>query len=92
MEGFLDTAPLLVKVTWAEGEVPLLNGEALPYGLRAQTTLSADGGITRWFVPWEKIDYIKQDIPAPPPVTDPVKPEKPEKPDDSGGNDKKASA
>lgn len=83
MEGFLDTKPILVKVTWADAEVPLLNGEPTSYGLRAET--QAENGVTRWFVPWEAISYIKQDIPNEPDAPDPVVPVRPGKPDLPGG-------
>lgn len=70
LQGFTGDTPILVKVTWAEGEVPLLNAEPYNYGLLAQTQLSGSG-ITRWFVPWAAIQYIKQDIPSGPPGTPP---------------------
>lgn len=76
MQGFLSTAPVLVKVNWAESEVALINGEPTPYGLLAQTALG-DGGVTRWMVPWSAIQYIKQDIPAPPPAQATVQPPPP---------------
>lgn len=63
MEGFLDGAPVLAKVTWAANEVALLNGEPTTYGLRAEIPLSG-GGVTRYFVPWSAVSYLKQDIPA----------------------------
>lgn len=80
MEGFLDSVPILVKVTWASAEVPLLKGEPTPEGLRAETKIA--GGITRWFVPWQAIQYIKQDIPDPPSAPDPVVPPPVPKPGD----------
>ena len=64
MEGFLDGQPILVKVSWADAEVPLLAGEATSYGLRAHTRNA--NGITRWFVPWQAVQYVKQDIPDEP--------------------------
>jgi hypothetical protein len=70
--GFLDTAPILVKVTWTANEVALLNGEPTAEGLRATTKIS--GGITRWFVPWAAIQYIKQDIPDDVPAPNPTVP------------------
>jgi hypothetical protein len=81
MEGFLDTKPILVKVEWADTEVELMNGEPTPYGLRAETRFQ--GGVTRWFVPWDAIAYMKQDIPDEPEAPDPVVPGRPS---NSGGD------
>lgn len=78
MQGFVNDQPIIVKVTWA-GEVPLLSGEALPYGLMAHTQLNGTG-ITRWLVPWSQIEYIKQDI-----VTDQTPPEVPQQPEQPEG-------
>jgi hypothetical protein len=63
MQGFVEGRPVLAKVSWAANEVPLLNGEAEQYGLRAETA-AANGTVTRWFVPWSQISYLKQDIPV----------------------------
>jgi hypothetical protein len=79
MQGFVDNQPLIVKVVWTDAEVPLLSGEALPYGLLAHTQLNGTG-ITRWLVPWSQIAYIKQDI-----ALDQTPPEQPEQPEEPEG-------
>lgn len=66
MEGFIDGAPVLAKVTWAAGEVQLWSGKATTYGLLAEVpTSGVPGGITRYFVPWSAVSYLKQDLPVP---------------------------
>ena len=64
MEGFQDGAPVLAKVTWATNEVALLNGKPTTYGLLAEVPNTATGGVTRYFVPWSAVSYLKQDIAA----------------------------
>lgn len=64
MEGFQDGTPVLAKVVWATDEVALLNGKPTTYGLLAEIPNSGTGGVTRYFVPWSAISYLKQDIPA----------------------------
>lgn len=79
MQGFLDGVPLTVAVAWlknADGtfvETPLLDGQPFDFGLLAYTT---DGTtVTRWFVPWSSVVYIKQPQPvqAPGPAPTPAK-------------------
>lgn len=85
MQGFLDGVPLTVAVAWlknADGtfvETPLLDGQPFDFGLLAYTT---DGvTVTRWFVPWQSVVYIKQ--PQPVQVTGPeAKPVAPVTPPD----------
>lgn len=64
MQGFVDGQPLSVAVSWlknADGtyvEAPLMDGQPFDFGLLAFTT---DGTtVTRWFVPWSSVVYIKQ--------------------------------
>lgn len=67
MEGFLDGQPVLAKVAWAAAEVSLLNGKPTTYGLLAEVPNGTSGAVTRYFVPWSAVSYLKQDIPAPGP-------------------------
>lgn len=80
MQGFVDGVPLTVAVSWlknADGtyqEVPLLDGQPFDFGLLAYT--NGGGTITRWFVPWSSVVYIKQPQPATPtaPAAQPAAP------------------
>jgi hypothetical protein len=68
--GFQEGAPVFVKVSFSENEVEMLDGEQTTYGLRAATK---DGDqVTRWFVPWSAVSYIRQDIPSTAPATAPT--------------------
>lgn len=64
MQGFSDGVPLTVAVSWLKNpdgtyqEVPLLDGQPYDFGLLAYTNGGAQ--ITRWFVPWSSVVYIKQ--------------------------------
>lgn len=79
MEGFTDGIPFQVAVSWlknADGTpiaVPLLNAQPFPEGLLAETIDGTTQVVTRWFVPWSAVVYIKQDQVAPPP-TQPTNP------------------
>lgn len=71
MEGFQDGVAVQAKVSWSATEVALLNGKPTTYGLLAEIpTAGVPGGVTRYFVPWTSVTYLKQDIPpqAPPGV------------------------
>jgi hypothetical protein len=73
VDGFLDGQPILVKVLWSGAEVALLNGKPTTYGLLGEIQHpTTPGALVRYFVPWSAISYLKQDIPAPAPATDPV--------------------
>lgn len=59
MDGFIDGKPVLAKVTFAEAEVPLLNGQPTDYGLLAE--VAVEGGVVRYFVPWTSVAYLRQE-------------------------------
>lgn len=70
MLGFQEGAPVFVKVSFADAEVEMIDGEQTTYGLRAATL--AGNQVTRWFVPWSAVSYIKQDIPTTGPAPAPI--------------------
>lgn len=87
MEGFTDGVPFTVAVTWlpknADGtprEVPLLNARVRDTALLAETQAAGTGVVTRWYVPWTSVVYIKQDQPPPVPATEPAPPPPPPAP------------
>lgn len=84
MEGFTSDVPFSVAVTWlpknADGtlkEVPLLNAKPFPFGMLAETYNQTTTVVTRWFVPWSSVIYIRQDQPVTPDPSQPVKPAPP---------------
>lgn len=62
MLGFQEGAPVFVKVSWAGAEVEMVDGQQETYGLRASTKVGSQ--VTKWFVPWSAVSYIKQDLPT----------------------------
>lgn len=84
MEGFSDNVPFTCAVTWLKNpdgtptEVPLANAKPFPYGLLAET--NNGGQITRWFVPWSALYYVKQVQPIAPASVAPTPPPAPVKP------------
>lgn len=91
MEGFSGASPILVRVSWSDGEVPLLNPYQTPEGLRAET-VSDQGVVTRWFAPWTSVVYVRQELTAEesnPPAQRPEQPEPPQRPDRPGQGDQR---
>lgn len=79
MEGFTADRPILVKVSWVEQEIELQSPVQTPEGLRADVP-DTEGVITRWFVPWCNVTYIRQRLDAPTQTTQPTIPPPPPPP------------
>jgi hypothetical protein len=68
--GFQAGAPLFVKVAFSGDEVEMLNGEQTTYGLLASTKNGDE--VTKWFVPWSTVSYVRQLLPNVSTPTTPV--------------------
>ena len=71
IQGFAGTNPLIVRIAdgspiAGEHEIDSRQAVFLADGIVAVIT-DQDGGITKWWVPRERIDYIRQEQSAPAP-------------------------
>jgi hypothetical protein len=75
VEGFTNDVAFTAAVSWrknADGtpaETPLQDVKPYPAinpaGVLAVTVNQSTGVVTRWFVPWASLTYLRQDQPAP---------------------------